>query len=450
MAARALVHGLAVAGAATVRALQARGYEVVASDDRADEAKRTLAGDLGVEFVERPDDAALRRLVESSSIVSPAPGIPETHPIVGIAASVGVPLRSEIDLAYEWEQARPGGPRPMLTVTGTDGKTTTTLLAVHVLATAGVRSVACGNTEVPLVDALDLDIDVFVVEATSFRLAWTPQFRSEAAAWLNLAEDHLDWHVDMGTYEAAKARIWANMRDTDVAIGAVADPVVMRNLRRAGGRQVTFGVEGADYHLSGEVLMSPYGPLCSVSDMARSFPHDITNGLCAAASVLETGLADVGAVAEGIATFTGPPHRIERVVGAGGPVGVEWYDDSKATTPHAALTAISGFDSVVLIAGGRNKDLDLASLAAQPHRVRAVVTIGEAAPLVAAAFADVCPVVDAGDMERAVAAAADIARPGDAVLLSPGCASFDAYSGYAERGDHFVRLVRDLAREETP
>jgi UDP-N-acetylmuramoylalanine--D-glutamate ligase len=449
MSDRALVHGLAVAGAATVRALQARGYEVVASDDRPDAAKRALAEELGVEFVGQPDEAELRRLVGSSTIVSPAPGIPETHPIVGIAASVGVALRSEIDLAYEWEQARPGGARPMLTVTGTDGKTTTTLLAVHVLAAAGVRSVACGNTEVPLVDALDLDVDVFVVEATSFRLAWTPLFRSEAAAWLNLAEDHLDWHADMGTYEAAKARIWANMRDTDVAIGSVADPIVMRNLGRVHGRQVTFGADGADYHLAGDVLMTPHGPLCSVSDMTRSLPHDVTNGLCAAASVLETGLADIGSVAEGIATFTGPPHRIERVADAGGTAGVEWYDDSKATTPHASLTAISGFDSVVLIAGGRNKDLDLAPMAARPERMRAVITIGEAATLVGEVFAGICPIIDAGDMERAVAAAADLARPGDVVLLSPGCASYDAYSGYAERGDHFVRLVRALAREDT-
>lgn len=446
MADRALVHGLAIAGSATVRALQARGYEVVASDDSPDDAKTALAADLGVEFVPAPDDAHLRRLVAASTIVSPAPGIPETHPIVTIAAEAGIALRSEIDLAYEWEQSRPGGPRPMLTVTGTDGKTTTTLSTVHVLAAAGVRSVACGNTEVPLVEALDLDIDVFVVEATSFRLAWTPTFRSEAAAWLNLAEDHLDWHVDMGTYEAAKARIWANMRESDVAIASVADPIVMRNHERVAGRRVTFGASGADYRVIDGILSSPHGDLCAVADMARSFPHDITNGLCAAALVLETGLADIGAVAEGIATFTGPPHRIERV---GRFVGVDWYDDSKATTPHAALTAISGFDSVVLIAGGRNKDLDLSPMAARPERMRAVVTIGEAAPLVAEVFAGICPVIDAGDMEHAVAAAADLARPGDVVLLSPGCASFDAYSGYAARGDDFADRVRALAREDT-
>jgi UDP-N-acetylmuramoylalanine--D-glutamate ligase len=446
MADRALVHGLAVAGAATVRALQVRGYDVITSDDRPDDAKVALAADLGVEFVPAPDQAELRRLVATSAIVSPAPGIPETHPIVGIAASAGVALRSEIDLAYEWEQSRPGGPRPMLTVTGTDGKTTTTLLAVHVLAAAGVRSVACGNTEVPLVEALDLDVDVFVVEATSFRLAWTPMFRSEAGAWLNLAEDHQDWHADMGTYEAAKARLWANMRESDVAIASVADPIVMRNHERVVGRRVTFGERDADYRVVDGVLSTPHGSLCAVTDMARSFPHDITNGLCAAALVLESGLADIGPVAEGIATFTGPPHRIERV---GVVRGVEWYDDSKATTPHAALTAITGFDSVVLIAGGRNKDLDLSLMADRPERMRAVVTIGEAAPLVAAAFAGICPVIDAGDMERAVEAAAEVARPGDVVLLSPGCASYDAYSGYAERGDDFVRRVRDLAREDT-
>lgn len=438
---RVLVHGLAVAGAATVRALTARGHDVVTVDDRPSDGTRELAHSLGVELVESPSADELERLVRSVAMVAPAPGIPEGHDVIRTALRHGIPLRSEIDLAYAWEQERAGGPRPMLSVTGTDGKTTTTLLAVHVLEACGVRSVACGNTEVPLVDALDLDVDVFVVEATSFRLAWTPTFRSEAAAWLNLAEDHQDWHASMQTYEQAKARIWSNMRPDDVAIGFTEDPVVMRNLRSVPGRRVTFGPTGADYTVVDGRLTAPGGPLCAVDELQRRLPHDVTNALCAASLVLETRLAARDDVARALTTFVGPTHRIERVAEH---QGITYYDDSKATTPHAALTAIRGFDSVVLIAGGRNKGLDLAQMASEAGRVRAVVTIGEASAEIARAFAPHCPVVEAGVMSDAVQQAARLASPGDVVLLSPGCASYDQYSGYAERGDDFARRVREM------
>lgn len=443
---RVFVHGLAIAGAATVRALIARGYDVVAADDRPTEATRALAADLGVELIGCPSIEELERLIRSSVVVCPAPGIPEHHDVIRLASEIGVPLRSEIDLAYEWEQERVGGPRPMLSVTGTDGKTTTTLLVVHILETAGLRAVACGNTEVPLVDALDLDVDVFVVEATSFRLAWTPTFRSEAAAWLNLAEDHLDWHASMTTYERAKARLWANMRPSDVAIGSSDDMVVMRNLEQAIGRRVTFGATVGDYRVEAGELMSPSGPLCSVGDLPRQLPHDITNSLCAAALVMESGLAGRDHVARGLTTFTAPAHRIQWVGEHG---GVAYYDDSKATTPHAAVTAIKGFDSVVLIAGGRNKGLDLSPLADEAGRIRAVVTIGEASSAIADAFGDACAVVDAGEMSTAVLEAAELAVPGDVVLLSPACASYDQYSGYAERGDDFASRVRELIAQES-
>ena len=220
-----LVYGLAVAGAATVRALRQRGIDVVAADDRVDDAKRHLAAELDVELVDAPDDEpAGTRLVAASERVVPAPGVPETHRLFAMARDAGRPVVSELELAYEWEQERPGGPRPMLAVTGTDGKTTTTLWAVEMLAAAGVPAVAAGNTDVPLVAALDLDVDVFVVECTSFRLAWTEAFRADAAAWLNLAPDHLNWHASMQTYTAAKARLFTQQRADDVAIGFAPIP----------------------------------------------------------------------------------------------------------------------------------------------------------------------------------------------------------------------------------
>jgi len=439
-----LVHGLAVACAATVRALQARGADVVASDDVVDDAKRAVAGELGVELVESPDRDRLEQLVVASELIVPAPGVPETHPLFGIAAAHGRVVQSELELAYRWEQERPGGPRPMLTVTGTDGKTTTTLMAVEILAAAGVRSVAAGNTDVPLVTALDLDVDAFVVECTSFRLAWTEQFRGDAAAWLNLAPDHLNWHTGMDTYEAAKAHIFTQQRPDDVAIGFADDPVVMAHLATAPARRRTFATRGADYHVAGTgddaVLTGPQGQLAPVPSMRRALPHDQTNGLAAAALTIETGLATPEAVARALATFVGPPHRIE-LVGEHG--GVRWFNDSKATTPHAASVAIRAFDSIVLIAGGSNKGLDLAPMAAAgTGRVHAVVAIGQAAGVIADAFSGTANVVNADSMARAVELAGELSRPGDVVLLSPGCASFDWYGGYPERGDDFRRTVR--------
>jgi UDP-N-acetylmuramoylalanine--D-glutamate ligase len=447
---RALVYGLAVAGAATVRALLARGYAVVAADDTDTPARRQLAADLGTELVVAPDDDELAAVVARSDLVVPAPGVPERHRVIATAARIGRRIASEIELAYEWEQQRGGGPRPILAVTGTDGKTTTTLLTVAILEAAGVRSVAAGNTEVPLVTAIDLDIDAFVVECTSFRLAWTERFRGQAAVWLNLAPDHLNWHESMAAYAAAKAQIFANQRPSDVAIGFAEDPEVMRHLANAPGRRRTFARSGADYRVERGALMSPRGEIAPVTSMRRSLPHDVTNGLAAAALVLETGLADTASVATALASFVGPPHRIELVAEAD---GVAWFNDSKATTPHAAAAAIGGFDHVVLIAGGRNKGLDLAPMAAAPDRIRAVVAIGEAGDDVAAAFSAVdVPVIRASSMPEAVDVAGVAALPGDVVLLSPGCASFDWYpdGGFEARGDHFREAVRRTLRSSSP
>ena len=440
-----LVYGLGLAGAATVRALQRRGAEVVTVDD--DERRRAVADELGVELIVAPDADELARRVAVADLVVPAPGVPETHPLFATARAAGRPVVSELELAYEWEQSRVGGPRPMLAVTGTDGKTTTTLMAVAMLQAGGVGAVAAGNTDVPLVEAVDDDeLDAFVVECASFRLAWTERFRADAAAWLNLAEDHLNWHRSMATYEAAKARIFSQQRPSDVAIGHVADPVVMAHLRAAPGRQRTFGLDSGDYRVEGTgsaaELVGPTGPLASVASLRRALPHDVTNGLAAAALVLETGLVGPAAVASALGRFDGPPHRIELV---GDADGVQWYDDSKATTPHAASAAIRAFDHVVLIAGGLNKGLDLSPMAAEPRRIRTVVAIGTAAGDVAAAFAGVAPVMTAASMADAVDQAGRAAHPGDVVLLSPGCASFDWYpdGGYPARGDDFTRHVRE-------
>lgn len=443
------LHGMGVAGVATLVALCARGADLSISDDAADEGTDAMAhlGELaeryGAEVVAARDVAA--RLATVDQLV-PAPGVPEDHPVIQAALGHGCEVVSEIELAYRIEQLRPGGPRPMIAITGTDGKTTTCLLAAAMLQEAGFRAEAVGNTDTPLVAALDSDIEVFVVECSSFRLAWTHHFRAEAAVWLNLAPDHLNWHRSMDSYEWAKANIFRLQMASDVGIGFLADPIVMRNLETAPSRQVRFGSGplvdrgSTSYWSDGGSLWGPQGKLCEVSQMWRQLPHDQTNALAAAAAVMEIGLGTVDAVRRALAGFGGVAHRIEAIGTAG---GISWFNDSKATTPHAAASAIAGFESVILIAGGRNKDLDLAAMRA-PDRVRAVIAIGEAAEEIAQVFAGDCPVHHAGSMEDAVQEAARLATSGDVVLLSPGCASFDWYptGGYAARGDHFRDLVR--------
>ncbi len=313
---RVLVYGLAIAGASTVRALQRRGHDVVVADDHIDDAKQDLANALGVELLPTPLDPGA--FACQFDLIVPAPGVPETHDLVAAARRNGVPLASEIELGYRWEQGRSGGPRPILAVTGTDGKTTTTDMVVAMLRAAGHRAEAVGNTDVPFVDAVDTDLDVFVIECSSFRLAWTEHFRADAAAWLNFAPDHLNWHATLDGYEATKARIFDLQRSTDVAVGFIDDPVVSNHLRRAPGRQISFGLDRGDYRREGDELVGPSGPIGDVASMGRALPHDITNALAAAALVLETGLAEAPAIASALARFEAQPHRLESIAEADG------------------------------------------------------------------------------------------------------------------------------------
>ncbi len=235
--------------------------------------------------------------------------------------------------------------------------------------------------------------------------------------------------------------MWAEL-DTEAGAVAVAnadDPVVMRNVVPA-NRTLTFSIvePDADYHLGGGHLEGPDGALADVAELGRALPHDLANGLAAAATAAAGGATDEGVHAT-LVGYRHLPHRVQLI---GEHDGVRWYDDSKATAPHATLAALAGFDSAVLIAGGRNKGLDLGELTAATERLRAVVAIGEAAADVAAVFDGRRPVVEARSMAEAVDAAAGLARPGDAVVLSPGCASFDWYGSYAARGDDFVAEVR--------
>ena len=429
--------GLGVTGQAVLRGLVAHGDGVVAVDDHPTPAGRALAEELGVELVEAPAKAALRALVVGADAVLPSPGVPDDHPVFALAAGAGVQVLSEFDLAARWDD------RPLVAVTGTNGKTTVTELVRAMLAASGRSAMAVGNTEVPLVAAIsDPTVEVFVVEASSFRLLHSHRFAPQVGTWLNLAPDHLDNHATLAAYTAAKARLWADQSRDQVAIGNADDPVVAAHLALAPARHVTFGLGAeADNRLEdGRLVLAGGAVLAEVAQLERSFPHDLANALAAAASAVHGGGTVEGAH-DALLAFRGLPHRVTLVGEAG---GVRWYDDSKATAPHATRAAVRGFPSVVLIAGGRNKGLDLAELTRESAHIRAVVAIGEAGPDVAAAFDGVRPVRTASSMDDAVAVAASLARSGDAVLLSPACASFDWYGSYSERGDDFVRAVTDL------
>ena len=432
-----LVLGLGVSGEAIARALTTRGQEVVVVEESPGEATRARTESLaaaGVETVESPSAAQLRDLVRAASVVVPSPGVPAAHPVFTLAAEAVVPVLGEVELAARWTRL------PIVAVTGTNGKTTVTTLVRDILEASGVQAIAAGNIGLPLAEAVESEAEVLVVEVSSFQLALTETFRPRVAVWLNVADDHLDAHGTFDAYVRAKARIWANQAGDDVAVVNADDPLVIGAAADAPAHVTTFSTgPDADWHVEDGWLRRRDGSdLMAVADLPRSLPHDVANALAAVAASDVVGASADGARLA-LAGFRTLPHRVTLVGDAG---GVRWYDDSKATNPHAALAAIRGFDSVVLVAGGRNKGLDLKALTEAEDRVRAVVAIGDAAGEVEAAFAGRRPVVVAATMDDAVAAAARVAEPGDVVLLSPGCASFDWYRNYAERGDDFARAVR--------
>jgi UDP-N-acetylmuramoylalanine--D-glutamate ligase len=440
----ALVVGLGVTGAAVVGALTRRGRDVIVIDDRPTEATQARAAALGVEIRPAPDADGWAPMLAGCDALFPGPGVPDAHPVFGAARLAEVPVLDEFDLASALDD------RPVVAITGTNGKTTVTTMVAEMVRASGRTAAEAGNTEVPLVSAIDdAAVEVFVVEASSFRLGHARWFKPSVATWLNFAPDHLDVHASLERYERAKARIWADQGPGDTAVGNVDDPVVRRHLPEGEGAPtvVTFGLDGrvrpGHWTVAEDSLRTPDNDVVlGVGDLWRDFPHDRANALAACATAAAAGVGpDVAAGV--LATFSGLGHRVEHV---GDLDGVAWFDDSKATTPHATVAAVGAFESVVLLAGGRNKGVDLSTMRTVADRVRAVVAIGEAADEVAAVFAAQVPTVVATTMDEAVALAADMARPGDTVLLSPGCASFDWYDSYAQRGDDFARAFEDLRR----
>jgi len=436
-----LVFGLAIAGQAVARELVRRGESVVLADDAVSDLHQAFSKQIGMPLVALTSSSEIQQVLNSVARVAPAPGIPEGHPVIVAARELGVEICSELEIAYRYERDSPSEPRPMVGITGTDGKTTTTMMTAAILESAGLRTMAVGNTDVPLISALNTDARAFAVECSSFRLAHTQQFRMCASAWLNFAPDHLDWHPNLNDYFEAKAKMWAHCVEGDVAVAPFDDLRIIKAAQASNARIVTFGIAGGDYHSFEGWLCGPMGRIMPISEMGRSLPHDVSNALAAIAVCLEAGLANVADVASALQIFKNAPHRIQFVGEKG---GVRWFNDSKATSPHAVSVALNSFENIVLIAGGKNKGLDLSALAEQPSRMRAVVAIGDASDEIAHAFTGVCEIKRATSMQEAVNVADSIAQDGDVVLLSPGCTSYDWYANYGQRGEDFMKCVGKL------
>ncbi len=435
-----MLWGMGATNRAVAAALARREMEFIAVDDSPDLAVSRATEAADVELQDPPEGQELADIMSRCAAFLPTPGMADRHPAMRAAAVAGARVISEFDLAAVWDE------RPVVAITGTNGKTTVTTLVAAALAPSSA-ALAAGNNELPLVSAIeDSTPAMFVAEASSFRLGRSRWFRPRVGAWLNFSPDHLDVHASLEAYAEAKSALWLHMLEDDVAVVNNADPVV-RSWQPVSPKVVTFGTPASDVSVDdgGKVLRVGGEPLLEIRQLPRRFPHDLRNAEAAVACALAAG-APTADLCGALAAFRGLPHRLQLVAESD---GICWYNDSKATTPDAVLAATSAFESAVLIAGGRNKGLDLGCLA-NAASVRAVVAIGEAAEEISAIFAGSRPVRCASDMETAVAAAGEMALAGDAILLSPGCTSFDWYGSYRQRGEHFATLVRNAVGQEEP
>ena len=436
---KVVVGGLGITGSAITAALTARGYGVLVLDDDP-KSVANVAERLDVELLDSKSETQIKDAINEATSVVPSPGIPRHHQLHVLADGAGIPVLSELDLAAYFDN------RPRLAITGTNGKTTVTELTSQMLRTFHLRAAAVGNTAVPFISAIDDSVnhEIFVVEASSFALDRTRLFRADAAAWLNLAPDHLDWHGSFEAYAAAKSKIWKHQEQNDFAIAPYDDETIRPWMAGVEAQLVTFGLGAGDVHCTQSHLVAHGESIIAVSDMPLSRPHDQLNACAATALALSVGVP-THLIAQVLASFEGLPHRTEYVAKAR---GLRFFNDSKATTPHATIAALTGFHDAVLIVGGRNKGLDLFELQQLAAGLTGVVTIGESSPILAEVFGDLVPSVAAHSMEDAVSQAIELAKNSGAdVVLSPACASFDWYLNYMERGDHFKRVVEQLKSE---
>ena len=437
---RVAVIGLGKSGTAATRLLVREGVRVYASDASpapyAGAAAETLRSLPGVEVELGRHDAAK---IRAAAGVVVSPGVPPDAPPLVAARAAGVPIVSELDLGFRGLS----GVR-CIAVTGTNGKTTTTALIAHLLVQAGLRAEAAGNIGRPLTDvALAAEPPQWLaVEVSSFQLHDSPHFAPEIGVLTNLAPDHLDRYPDVAAYYADKRLLFRNAMDDNVWVVNGDDPAALELVAAARGRRVRFSLRGPGdgwYDAAERSLRLGGGELLRRDALQLLGLHNVANALAAALAVQEAGIGPA-AIAEGLRTFRPLPHRLEPV---GEVNGVRWINDSKATNVASTVVAIEAMDRpFVLLLGGRHKGEPYTSLVPLLRpRCRLVVAYGEAGPLVEHDLGGRVPLERGGDFDDVVARARRAARPGDAVLLSPACSSYDMFANYEERGATFRRLA---------
>jgi UDP-N-acetylmuramoylalanine--D-glutamate ligase len=434
-----IVVGLGKSGIAATHLCAWLGAAVVATDSAPAEklspevaklpARVVLGGHEGIEFAK-------------ADLIVVSPGVPNFPALVS-AEQAGVPVIGELSLATSLLKI------PLLLVGGTNGKSTTTSLLGDIVKTAGLKSFVGGNLGTPASEAVGKSFDVAVLEVSSFQLERAPGIKPRVSILLNITEDHLDRYATFQDYADAKGNAFVSQADGDVALIPEGDEVCRRQAERGHGQVLEIGGPNADYAVVGDTIIERASQQRFELKKSRLHGrHNHTNAAFAVAAARAIGVP-VLAIQQALIDFQPLAHRMALVTEAR---GVRFYDDSKGTNVGAAVTAVLGLTEArgVLIAGGRDKLGSYAPLVdALRQKGRAVVVIGEAADKIAAAVGDAVPVARAADMSDAVEKAFELAQPGDAVLLSPACSSFDMFKSYADRGDRFAEaalaLKKDLA-----
>jgi UDP-N-acetylmuramoylalanine--D-glutamate ligase len=441
-----VVVGAARSGIAAAELLQRRGARVLMTERRDNFEQAAVLRNAGIE-VELGGHS--RATFESADLVVTSPGVPPEEPGLLAARARGVEVIGELELASRWLRGR------VIAVTGTKGKSTTTTLLGRMIAADGKRVLVGGNIGVPLSSQVDDSTPetIHAVEVSSFQLESTTTFRPWIALWLNLADDHLDRHPSLAAYADAKARIFANQQAEDWAVVNLDDSIVMAHSEGIASKRVGFsplGSTGNGFSVDGEWIVRRTSTsserLVPVSAVELTGRHMLGNVVAAVATASVAGVSTSAMVAS-LKGFRGLEHVME----PSGRVGnVTFVNDSKATNVEAARRSIESFSGgVVALVGGHFKGGDFRDLrGALASRGRAVVAMGEAAPLVRDALADLLPVIDAGSMREAVERGYEAARPDGVVLLAPACASFDWFRDYAERGRVFKEEVARLKTRE--
>lgn len=434
---RVMVIGLGVSGSAAARFLASRVASLVMVDRRTDiEVSQLPAGELQL----GSENPAWLRGVD---LIVTSPGVPLSSELLRGARAAGIPVIGELELGSRFVTA------PIVAVTGTNGKSTVTVMLGEILKRAGRRVFVGGNLGTPLIEAAEQALDVAVVEASSYQLETINQFRPKIAIHLNLTEDHLDRYQNFAEYGRAKERIFENQTEADWAVLNRDDAEVWGIAERVRSRVLSFGIERPAqipaFWSEPDQLAYDLGDksgTISLECFRLAGAHNRLNAMAAAAAAMLLGI-DPSTIEEGLADFTGLHHRIELV---GEKRGVRFVDDSKGTNVGAvveALAAIAG--PVILIAGGVDKGGDYAPLrTALAGRVQLLILFGAARMKMSAALADLIETICVETLEQAVGLAAYRAAPGNTVLLSPACSSFDQFRDYAERGRKFQELVRAL------